>query len=315
MRFLNELRDGEMFKEIYLCKQLQVLKTKAGKNYYSLLLQDKTGTRDAKVWELGQGIEHFDSMDYIHIEGQVTSFQGSLQLNIKRVRKCQEGEYDVSNYMPCTDKNVEEMYKQLLAYVNKIKESHVKTLAQSFFVEDKEFIKKFKNHSAAKNVHHGFIGGLLEHTLGVTRMCDYLADNYPILQRDLLLVSAMFHDIGKLEELSGFPENDYTDSGNLLGHIYIGTAKLQERIKTIPGFPVKMANEILHCILAHHGELEYGSPKKPALAEALALSMADNLDAKLQTMKELLQNDDQKSDWLGFQRLFDSNIRVTSEYQ
>lgn len=314
MRYLSELKDGEMFKETYLCKQLQILKTKAGKNYYSMILQDKTGTRDAKVWDLGPGIEHFDSMDYIHIEGQVTSFQGSLQLNVKRIRKCQEGEYDVSNYMPSTDKNVEEMYQQLLAYVNKMKETHVKALAQSFFVDDKEFIKKFKKHSAAKNVHHGFIGGLLEHTLGVTKLCDYLADQYPVLQRDLLLASAMFHDIGKLEELSGFPENDYTDSGNLLGHIYIGTAMLQERIKTISGFPVKMANELMHCILAHHGELEYGSPKKPALAEALALSMADNLDAKLQTMKELLQNEDIKSDWLGFQRLFDSNIRVTSEY-
>lgn len=313
MRFLNELKDGEMFKEIYLCKQLQTQKTKAGKNYYSMTVQDKTGTRDAKVWELGPGIEHFDTMDYIHIEGQVTSFQGALQLNVKRVRRCQEGEYDPANYMPCSDKNIDEMYKQLLGYVDKLKEPHVKALAQSFF-EDKEFAKAFKAHSAAKSVHHGFIGGLLEHTLGVVKLCDYMADAYPVLQRDLLIVSAMFHDLGKMQELSTFPENDYTDSGNLLGHIFIGTAMLQARIQTIPGFPPKMANEIMHCILAHHGELEYGSPKKPALAEALALSMADNTDAKLQTMKELLASDDTKSDWLGFQRLFDSNIRRTSEY-
>ena len=145
-------------------------------------------------------------------------------------------------------------------------------------------------------------------------MADYLADNYPFLQRDLLLVSAMFHDLGKMEELSTFPENDYTDAGNLLGHIYIGTAKLQERMKTIPGFPVKMSSEILHCILSHHGELEYGSPKKPSLAEALALSMADNMEAKLQTMKELLQGDESKGEWLGFQRLFDTNVRKSSEY-
>lgn len=314
MRYLNELKDGEMFKEVYLCKQLQTLKTKTGKSYYSMILQDKTGTRDAKVWELTSAIEHFDAMDYIHIEGQVTSFQGALQLNVKRVRRCQDGEYEPANYMPSTDKNVDEMWKELLGYVNKLKEPHVKALANSFFVEDKDFIKAFKNHSAAKNVHHGFMGGLLEHTLGVVRLCDYLADTYSYLQRDLLLVSAMFHDLGKLEELSSFPENDYTDSGNLLGHIYIGTAKLQERMKTIPGFPVCMSNEILHCILAHHGELEYGSPKKPALAESLALSMADNMDAKLQTMKELLNSDESKADWLGFQRLFDSNIRRTSEY-
>ncbi len=125
----------------------------------------------------------------------------------------------------------------------------------------------------------------------------------------------MFHDLGKLEEISSFPENDYTDEGNLLGHIFIGTAKLNERMKTIPGFPKKMASEIMHCILAHHGELEYGSPKKPALMEALALSMADNLDAKLQTMKEILTGDEDKNDWLGFQRLFDSNVRRSSDYE
>ncbi len=314
MRYLNELRDGEMLKETYLCKQTQTLKTKNGKSYYSLILQDKTGTIDAKVWELGPAIEHFDAMDYIHIEAQVTNFQGTLQLNVKRIRKSQEGEYNPADFMPTTTKNVEEMYKELLTYVNKIKEPHMRALVNSFFVEDKKFIDKFKKHSAAKSVHHGFMGGLLEHTLGITRLCDYLADNYPMLQRDLLLASAMFHDIGKLEEISSFPENDYTDEGNLLGHIYIGTQWIHDRIKNIPGFPSKMANEIMHCILAHHGELEYGSPKKPAIAEALALSLADNLDAKLQTMTELLNSSEDKSDWLGYQRLFESNVRKTSVY-
>lgn len=314
MRYLNELRDGEMLKETYLCKQLQSLKTKAGKSYYSMLLQDKTGTMDAKVWELGPAIEHFDAMDYIHIEAQVTSFQGTLQLNVKRIRKSQEGEYNPADFMPTTTKNVEEMYKQLIGYVNKIKEPHMKALVSSFFVEDKVFVDKFKKHSAAKSVHHGFIGGLLEHTLGIVRLCDYLADNYPVLKRDLLLASAMFHDIGKMEEISSFPENDYTDEGNLLGHIYIGAQRVSERIKTIPGFTKKMENEVIHCILAHHGELEYGSPKKPALAEALALSLADNMDAKIQTMTELLGASEEKAEWLGFQRLFDSNVRRTSEY-
>lgn len=314
MRYINELRDGEMLKEIYLCKQTQTLKTKAGKSYYSLMLQDKTGTIDAKVWELSSAIEHFDAMDYIHIEAQVTSFQGTLQLNVKRIRKSHEGEYDPSDFMPSTTKNVEEMYKELLVFVNKIKEPHMKALVNSFFVEDKKFVERFKKHSAAKSVHHGFMGGLLEHTLGITKLCDYLADNYPILKRDLLLASAMFHDIGKMEEISPFPENDYTDEGNLLGHIYIGTQLINEHIKTIPNFPVKMANEIMHCILAHHGELEYGSPKKPAIAEALALSMADNMDAKIQTMTELLNGAEEKTEWIGFQRLFESNVRRTSEY-
>lgn len=313
MRYIGELREGEMVKETYLCKTKQILKTKAGKSYYSLLLQDKTGTIDAKVWELNGGIENFEAMDYIHVEGQVISFQSSLQFNIKRIRVSQEGEYDPVDFMPMTSKDIEQMYKDILSYIKQIKEPHLKKLVESFFVEDAVFVKAFKFHSAAKSVHHGFIGGLLEHTLSVVKLCDYLANNYEIINRDLLITSALFHDIGKLEELSIFPENDYTDDGQLLGHIYIGTEKISARIRTIPNFPIKLANELKHCILAHHGELEYGSPKKPALVEAMALNFADNTDAKLETMKEIFSSSDEKAEWLGYNRFFESNIRRTSK--
>ena len=183
----------------------------------------------------------------------------------------------------------------------------------SFFLEDELFAKRFKFHSTAKSVHHGFVGGLLEHTLGVTKLCGQFADNYPILNRDLLLAAAMFHDIGKLEELSTFPENDYTDEGQLLGHIVIGAEEVGARIRTIEGFPRKMGSELRHCILAHHGELEYGSPKKPALAEAVALNFADNIDAKMETMKEAFANvPDGNTDWIGYNRLFESNLRKST---
>lgn len=313
MRYINELRDGEMLSETYLCKSKQTLKTKAGKSYYSLLLQDKTGTLDAKVWELSNGIENFDSMDYIHIDGQITSFQNSLQLNIKRVRKCQEGEYDPSDFVPTTTKNIDEMYNEILSIISKITDPYLSKLVSSFFVEDKEFIKAFKYHSAAKTVHHGFVGGLVEHTLGVTKLCEYMAANYPLINRDLLISAALFHDLGKLDEISTFPENDYTDDGQLLGHIYIGTEKVGARIRTIPNFPKSLENELKHCILSHHGELEYGSPKKPALIEAVALTYADNTDAKLQTMTEILNGADDKSDWLGYNKFFETNIRRSSK--
>ena len=313
MRYINELRDGEMLSETYLCKSKQTLKTKAGKSYYSLLLQDKTGTLDAKVWELSNGIENFDSMDYIHIDGQITSFQNSLQLNIKRVRKSQEGEYDPSDFVPTTTKNIDEMYNEILSIISKITDPYLNKLVSSFFVEDKEFIKAFKYHSAAKTVHHGFVGGLVEHTLGVTKLCEYMAANYPLINRDLLVSAALFHDLGKLDEISTFPENDYTDDGQLLGHIYIGTEKVGARIRTIPNFPKSLENELKHCILSHHGELEYGSPKKPALIEAVALTYADNTDAKLQTMTEILNGADDKSDWLGYNKFFETNIRRSSK--
>ncbi|MCH5272338.1 MAG: HD domain-containing protein [Lachnospiraceae bacterium] len=312
MRYLKELRDGEIFSENYFCKQKQTLQTKAGKSYYSLLLQDKTGTMDGKVWELNAGIEHFEVMDYIRVEGQVVSFQGTLQLNIRRVRRLSEGEYDIDDFMPCTKKDIGAMYQELLDYIATLKDSQFKLLAESYFKEDPKFKEMFSKHSAAKTMHHNFIGGLLEHTVSVTRLCAYLADNYPILDRDLLLTAAMFHDVGKLSEISGFPENDYTDAGQLLGHIYIGADWLSKRMDKLGGFTVKRKNELLHCILSHHGELEYGSPKKPELAEALALSMADNLDAKLEGVTALL-NGTEETGWLGFQKMFEANIRKTGK--
>lgn len=314
MHYIETLREGERVNEIYLCKNKQSALTKAGKPYEALILQDKTGTLDAKIWEPGSvGIDDFDRFDYINVVGDITSFQGALQLNVKRVRKAAEGEYEPKEYLPVSEYNVDEMYEQLLGYIKQMENPYLKKLAGSFFIEDADFAKRFKFHSAAKSVHHGFVGGLLEHTLSVTKLSAYFADNYKILNKDLLVCAAMFHDIGKLEELSTFPENDYTDEGQLLGHIMIGVMEIAERIKTIDGFPVKLAHEMEHCILAHHGELEYGSPKKPALPEAVALSYADNIDAKMETMRELLANvPEGDTQWQGFNRLFESNIRRSS---
>lgn len=314
MRYINEIREGEVLTGPYLCKTKNVLKTKAGKTYYSLMLQDKTGTLDAKVWDLSNGIGHFEAMDYIYLQGQVTSFQGALQLNVSRIRKCQEGEYDPKDYMPVSKKDIDTMYQELLGIIKTVEEPHLKKLLESFFVDDKAMIKEYKEHSAARSVHHSFIGGLLEHTLGVAKLCNYLAGAYPVLNRDLLITSAIFHDIGKLQELSSFPQNEYTDEGQLLGHIYMGAELIGSRIREIPDFPVKLANELKHCILAHHGELEYGSPKKPALVEAVALNFADNTDAKLQTMTEILEAAGGSTEWLGFNRFFESNIRATSKW-
>ena len=314
MKYIETLREGERINEIYLCKHKQSALTKNGKPYESVTLQDKTGILDAKLWDPGsQGIDDFDSLDYINVVGDITSFQGALQLNIKRVRVVQPGEYEPSDYLPTSEKDVDEMYAELTDYIAEMENPHLKKLLASFFVEDADFEKRFKFHSAAKSVHHGFVGGLLEHTLGVTRLCAFFAQSYPILNKDLLVAAAMFHDIGKLSELSAFPENDYTDEGQLLGHIMIGAEMIGDRIKTMPDFPVKLANELKHCILAHHGELEFGSPKKPAIVEAVALSFADNLDAKMETMKEAFSKvPEGNTQWLGFNRLFDSNIRKTS---
>lgn len=250
MRYINEFREGDTVSDVYLCKLKNISKTKAGKTYYSLILQDKTGVIDTKIWELNNGIDNFEQMDYVRVEGTVTSFQGSLQLNVRRLRKVKEGEYMPQDYIPCSARDVGEMYKELVGYVNHIQNIYLRQLLVAFF-GDKEFAKKFKEHSAAKRVHHGFLGGLLEHTLNVTKLCDYYCSQYPILNRDLLITAALCHDIGKVNELSDFPENDYTDEGQLIGHIVMGTLMVDEKIRGIQGFPVKLANELKHLSLIH----------------------------------------------------------------
>ena len=311
MRYINPLREGETIRNIYLCKGKRSAETRNGKPYDNLILQDKTGTLDGKVWDPNSGgIADYDEMDFVEVYGEVISYNNALQLNIKQLRKAYEDEYNPADYMPTTEKSTEGMYQELLAYGRQVKNPYLRGVIEYYFEKNEAFIKTFKGHSAAKTVHHGFAGGLLEHTLSVVKFCEYMVSAYPILNKDLLYTAAMCHDIGKTKELSAFPENDYTDDGQLLGHIVIGVEMISDAVRSIPGFPEQLASELKHCIVAHHGELEYGSPKKPALAEALALNFADATDAKMQTLTELFK-DKKNNDWLGYNRLFESNLRKT----
>ena len=312
MRYINTLREGETIRNIYLCKGKRSAETRNGKPYDNLILQDKTGVLDGKVWDPNSGgIADYEEMDFIEVYGEVINYNNNLQLNIKQIRKAQEEEYVMADYLPTSDKNTEQMYRELMGYVGKIGNAYLRQLIEFYFVKDEAFIRRFKAHSAAKTVHHGFSGGLLEHTLSVVKFCEYMAGAYPILNGDLLCAAAICHDIGKVRELSPFPENDYTDDGQLLGHIVIGVEMISEEVRSIPGFPKRLASELKHCIVAHHGELEYGSPKKPALAEALALNFADCADAKMQTLTEIFK-DKNSNEWLGYNRLFESNLRKTT---
>ena len=313
MRFINTLREGDVIRSIYLCKNKRSAETRNGKPYDNLLLQDKTGTLDGKVWDPNSGgIADYDEMDFIEVFGEVVSYNNNLQLNIKQLRKPYEDEYNVGDYMPTSEKGVDVMYNELLSYVKQIENKYLRQLAEFYFVKDEAFIKAFKGHSAAKSVHHSFAGGLFEHTLSIVKMCEYYAKAYPLLSKDLLYTAALFHDIGKTKELSAFPENDYTDDGQLLGHIVMGVEMISDGVRAIEGFPPVIASELKHCVIAHHGELEYGSPKKPALPEAVALHFADATDAKLQTLTEIFK-DKEGNEWLGFNRLFESNLRKSSE--
>ncbi len=311
MRFIKDLKQGDRLSDIYMCKYKQEAVTKNGKAYENVILQDRTGTIDAKIWEPdSEGIDDFDAMDYVDVVGEVSSYNGALQVSIKRARRCREGEYDPALYLPVSSKDNDVMWKDLMKIATSVTNPYLRELLKSFFQDDREFVTAFRKSSAAKSVHHSFVGGLLEHTLSVASMCEYYCTAYPILNHDLLITAAICHDIGKTRELSLFPANDYTDAGQFLGHIVIGSQMIGEHAAKIPDFPVLLLQQLQHCILAHHGELEYGSPKKPALIEAVALNMADNTDAKMETFTELLNNATEPG-WIGFNRLFESNLFET----
>jgi len=312
MKFIKDFKDGDRIFDIYLCKHKQSAVTKNGKPYENVILQDKTGTIDAKIWEPNNpGISDFDVFDYIEVYGEVTNFQGALQVSVKRIRVCKEEEYNPADYLPVSSKNMDDMYRELKGFIESIKNTYLKQLLESLFIKDEAFRKLFCQSSAAKSVHHGFVGGLLEHTLGVTKLCDYYCTVYPILKRDLLLTAAMCHDIGKVREISPFPENDYTNDGQLLGHIVMGSQMVAAKAGKIPGFPHELLSQVQHCILSHHGKYEFGSPKIPAIIEALALNYADDTDAKIETFKEILESSGDNTGWLGYNRLFESNLRAS----
>ncbi len=317
MKLIETLRDGEKVGGVYLCKHRQTATSKTGKEYENVTLQDRSGTIDCKIWEPNStGIEEFGPLDYIYVVGEITTFQNNLQMNIKRVRVARSDEYRQEDYLPVSEQDTGAMYRELKDILGTVKNQWLRALIDHYF-NDPGFEEAFCRHSAAKTIHHSFVGGLCEHTLSVVKMCEFFTVRYPYLNHDLLITAAAFHDVGKLREISNFPANDYTDDGQLLGHIVMGSELIGSACRRIPGFPHRLLSELQHCILAHHGEYEYGSPKKPALAEAMALNLADNADARLETMKEILASASKThspEEWLGFNRLMDSNLRKTGEW-
>ncbi len=318
MKHLAELKEGDSLSDVYLCKFKQQLTTRNGKPYINIILMDRTGTLDSKIWEPNSGgIADFEVLDYIYVFGEVTSYQGALQGSIKRVKVARDGEYIPSDYLPTSPYDIDNMYRDLHAVIDTVKNPYLNLLLKKILIDNEAISKAFRTNSAAKSIHHSFVGGLLQHTLAVTRLCKFYVKVYPALNHDLLITSALLHDVGKTRELSPFPQNDYTDAGQLLGHIVIGSEIIGAAAKEIPDFPDKLLRELQHCILSHHGEFEFGSPKRPALMEAMALNFADNTDAKLEAMTELISGlpSEKKDAWLGFNRVFDTNIRKAGEWR
>jgi len=312
MKYIEDFKEDERIVEHYLCKSRQSMKSKSGKAYLSLKLADKTGTVDAKVWEMTNDIQSFEENDFIKIDGVVTSFQNELQLKITKIRRSQEGEYQPMDYIPHTEQDISSLYKQLTDVIESISNPHIRELLEVLLVRDEYISEAVKTHSAAKANHHSYMGGLLEHILSVVGICEFLVPRYKSVNRDVLIAGAILHDIAKVYELSSFPTNDYTDDGQLLGHIVIGAELITKAADRVPGFPPKLASLLKHCVLAHHGEYEYGSPKLPQTMEAFMLYVADNADAKIKMFEEALQTGNAQNAWAGYSRIFGRNVRRTT---
>lgn len=308
-----DFKAGDRITGTFLVKNKTVALTKVGATYWDIVLQDNSGMIVAKIWEPGHtDITPFEKFDIIEATGDVSSFNGNLQINIRSNTVIDKSTIDLKDYVPTSTRNIDEMFKELLTFADSVKNSYLRTILSLLFEQgDTEFVTAFKFSSAAKTIHHAFVGGLLEHTLGVVKNCDNFATCYPSLNRDLLITAAICHDIGKTRELTFFPENDFSDEGSLIGHIVIGTEIISDAIKVIPGFPETLATELKHCILTHHGELEFGSPKKPALIEAVALSFADNMDAKMAIFDSALAKTDIENPWTDYNRFFETSVKRT----
>lgn len=309
MIYIEDFKENDTIVGHYLCKQKQSLKSRGGKTYLALKLQDKTGKIDAKVWELNNNIQNFEENDFIKIDGIVHTYQNELQIKINKIRRSQEGEYDEINFIPSTDKDVNSLYSQILDFIKSINNTYIKKLLENIFINNKDIVANIKTHSAAKHMHHSYMGGLIEHLVSVAQICDFMSTRYKFVNRDILVASALLHDLGKIYELSAFPDNNYTDDGELLGHIVMGTELITKEAITIEGFPKQLLSLIKHSIISHHGELEYGSPQKPKTIEAFILHCADNMDAKVKMYEEIMEKDNSKNNWVGYHHMLKRNIR------
>ena len=309
MKYIEDFKEDERIIEHYLCKQKNSLKSRAGKTYLSLKLQDKTGVVDAKVWEMTSDIQSFEENDYIKVDGIVVTYQNDLQLKVAKIRKSQDGEYDPANYVPQTEKDIDSLYESLTGFIDSISNKHIKALLENIFYNDPVISVNIKTHSAAKQMHHSYLGGLLEHTVNVAELCEFFSSQYKFVNRDMLIAGALLHDVGKIFELSAFPVNDYTDDGQLLGHIVMGSEIIGKHTANIEGFPHELESLMKHMILAHHGIYEYGSPELPKTLEAHLLHCADDLDAKVKMFEDAVIKDNTPALWVGYQRMLERNIR------
>ena len=269
----------------------QVKAKKNGEPYLALVLADRTGQIEAKMWDnVEEFIDAFEQDDFLKIKGLVNKYKNRFQLTIHKLRRMEEAEIDYTDYLPKTTKDIGELWRTLTEYVASFQNPHLKSLVE-LFMEDREIAERYRNAPAAKTLHHAYIGGLLDHVVSLFRSCDLMCQNYPQVNRDLLLTGAFLHDIGKIHELTYNRAFSYTTRGQLLGHMIIELEMLQAKLAKLPDFPAELKTLLEHLIISHHGQYDFGSPKLPMFPEALMLHYLDDLDSKMEAMRAHLDRE------------------------
>jgi 3'-5' exoribonuclease len=308
-RFVHELRENEALTSPFLVKAKSLGSTRSGAPFLSVRLADRTGEMEGRVWERAAELDGaFGVNDVVRIRGRVERYREQLQVNITEIERIPREEVDPGAFLPRSAEDPEKLWKMLRELAAKVQNPHLTRLLQHF-ITDRSFSRQMKEAPAAKSMHHAYLGGLLEHTVSVTLLLERLCDHYPSLDRDLLITAGILHDVGKLEELAHDTALDYTDAGRLLGHVVLGVQRVVEKISQIQGFPPGLALVLQHLIISHHGEYDFGSPKRPKTPEAFALHYADDLDAKMNHLSRLLEAERATpSRWTTFQRVYDRFI-------
>lgn len=308
-RFVKELTENESLVSSFLVKAKTLGNTRSGNPFLKISLTDRTGETEGRIWERARELDDdFSVNDVVRVQARVERYQGKLQLNISGLERVDPAEVDPALFIPTGPEDPDRLLQQLKDLAAKVQNLHLKRLLQAFF-SDRSFIQQMKQAPAAKSIHHAYLGGLLEHTVSVTQLLDRICDHYPRLDRDLLITAGILHDIGKLEEFSYQLYIDYTDAGRLLGHVVLGAQRVQEKINSLEGFPLELSLTLQHLMVSHHGEYEFGAPKRPKTIEAFALHYVDDLDARMNHLKNLLEAEKESpSHWTAFQRIYDRYV-------
>jgi len=306
MQTISSLKEGDWVEEIYLVTSKQVSTAKNGVTYLSLKLADKTGEIDGRLWDNADEVAgKFEREDFVRIKGMASNYQGSMQVKMKTLEKVDDSRVDMANFLESSPRNIDDMVRELKAVAESVKNAHLRKLMDGF-LSDTAFMAAFRHAPAAKTLHHNYIGGLLEHVLELMNIARDLAKHFPSVDKDLLTVGAFLHDIGKVRELTVKKSIGYTTEGRLLGHISLGYEMVTEKVNGIPGFPGELAMLLKHIMLSHHGEYEYGSPKRPKIQEAIIINYLDDLSAKINNFQATLKKENVAAgEWTGFSKMHD----------